>query len=457
MASMTLVLFVLPIGAALAKQPNATKWVATWAQAMTSNYTRVKGLDGKVKLDAYSHPLERSPVVHDATVRQIVHASIGGDRLRIQLSNYFGRTPLTVSAAHIALTAHRHVWSFTIDPHSDRSLTFDGKSSVTIQPGHEITSDPVTLHVPNLSCLVVSLYFAGTAHIGDMHPMEHAKTAVVVKGNAVGAASLAGRTHLGVLGPHAGYHIYELDDVDVTAPRTTRGIVAFGDSITDGAFATAPGKTWPAELSAIANGPQGRTPAGVVNVGISGNELTVDQNGNPAFGVSGLERYERDVIDRAGVTDVVVLFGANDLNRGTDPAGYPNGASAGAIIAGYRMLIDVAHEHHLKIYAGTVTPFAGYPYPGWYSPTKEATRERVNHWIRTSGAFDGVIEFDHAIQGRYKPAPLAAKQNPLPPGIASICAGDQGLHPNDRGYAVMGTLAYDKLFGATLKPAKPCH
>ncbi len=443
-------------GPASARSPS-TKWVATWAQAMTSNYKRVKGPDGKVKMDAFSHPLERAPMLRDATIRQIVHTSLGGDYVRIRLSNYFGRTPLMVSAAHLALPADAHAWSFTTNPRSDRTLTFGGKPSITLAPGHTVTSDPVSLHVPALSNLLVSLYFAGMTHIGDMHRMEHASTSIVVPGDAAGLTSFTGKPTLDGLSPHAGHHIYVLDEVDVTAPRSTRGIVAFGDSITDGSFATAPDKTWPAELSALANGARGHMPAGVVNAGISGNELTVDQRGLPGAGVSGLKRFERDVIDRAGVTDVVVLFGANDLNRGTDPAGYPEGASAGAIIAGYRMLVDVAHAHHLRIYAGTVTPFAGYPYPGWYSPTKEAIRKRVNHWVRTSGAFDGVIAFSRALTGRYKPAPLAAGRRPLPPGLARVCAGDQGLHPNDRGYAVMGTLAYDKLFRAALKPASTCH
>ncbi|MEP7186137.1 MAG: GDSL-type esterase/lipase family protein, partial [Rhodanobacter sp.] len=252
-------------------------------------------------------------------------------------------------------------------------------------------------------------------------------------------------------------HLYVLDGVAVEAPQTTRGIVAFGDSITDGAYATAPSKPWPQVLAGIANGAGGGTAAGVINAGISADELTTDQIGSPGAGASGLKRFERDVIDQPGVTDVIVLFGANDLNRGIGPAGDPTGASANDLIAGFRMLVDVAHAHHLRIYAGTITPFAGFPAAGWYSPQKEATRVTVNHWIRGSGAFDGVIDFADAVRGAYRPSPLAAQQKTPPPGMATVCAGDAGLHPNDLGYAVMGTQAYNALFHATLQPAQRCH
>lgn len=390
-----------------------------------------------------------------ATLREVVHPSLGGDEVRIRLSNYFGLTPITVAAAHVALAATA-TGGFAIAPASDRGLRFNGRAAVTIAPGSIVTSDPLALHVPASSALVVSLYFPDVTPLADVHPMEHAATAAVVAGNAVAAQSLEGRVDITrTLGADASHHVYVLDEVDVRAPAGTRGIAALGDSITDGAYATSPADTWPGVLAGLARA-HGRH-AAVINLGISGNELTVDQVGRPDYGVSALERFERDVIERAGVTDVVVLLGINDLNRGSDAAGFPNGASFGAIVAGYRTLIDVAHAHHLKIYAGTLMPIAGFPYPGWYSPSKEAIRERVNRWLRTSGAFDGVIDFGRALAGRYRPTALAARQAPLPPGLASVCAGDAGLHPNDRGYRVMGTLAYDELFSARVVPRQGCH
>jgi lysophospholipase L1-like esterase len=454
MGALVMLTVPLPAGAAPAQRSHSgQRWVATWAQAMTSNVAVIGPRPPAVDVP----PVEQAPALRNATLRQAVVVSAGGSTIRIRLSNYFGREPLVVSSARVALPATGGT-GFDAGATSTRPVAFEGRSSVVVQPGSTATSDPINLDVPPLSRVLVSLYFGGTVHLGDVHPMEHATTAIAVHRNATRQGSFAGRRNLiAALGAGAASHIYVLDEIDVLAPASTRGVVAFGDSITDGAYATAPNKTWPGVLAGLADGPDGPGHVGVVNMAISGNELTVDQRGNPAFGVSGLKRFERDVIDVAGATDVVVLLGANDLNRGTDPAGYPRGASFGAITNAYRMLADVAHEHGMRIYISTVTPFAGFPDPGWYSKAKESTRERVNRWIRTSGIFDGVIDFSRAVAGPYTPSPLAARQRPLPPGLANVCRGDLGLHPNDRGYAVMGTLAYDGIFHRAVEAPNACH
>ncbi|MEW9572620.1 GDSL-type esterase/lipase family protein [Rhodanobacter sp. Si-c] len=420
---------------------------------MTSQVARAAGRDGKPERDAWGQPVERAPTVDHLTLRQSVNVSAGGGRVRIRLSNYYGRASLTVSTARIALGAGHAGDLSAIDPGSDRPLSFDGKPSVTIAPGSEAVSDPVDLHVPALSNVVVSLYFDGPAQLADFHPLERAHTTYAVDGDATRQPSLAQRPAAKALPRTRDDHIYLLAGVEVEAPADIRGIVAFGDSITDGYLASAPGASWPAVLARVAQ--RNGDAAAVVNAGISADELTTDQIGAPGAGASGLKRFLRDVVDRPGVTDVVVLFGANDINRGIDPAGYPNGASTGDLIASMRMLADVAHQHHLRIYAGTVTPFAGVS--DWYSPQREAVRLQFNEWIRHSGAFDGVIDFAEAVAGAYAPPPLVAKQSPLPVGMATVCAGDAGLHPNDRGYAVMGTLAYDVLFHAKLSPPQGCH
>lgn len=435
-------------------QPATSKWVATWGQAMTSNYVQLTGRDGKPALDAYGQPLEQAPTVERLTLRQVVHVSAGGERVRIRLSNYYGRAPLTVSAARIALSAAQADDASAIEPGSDSKLSFDGgKPSITLAPGSEAVSDPVDLHVPALSSVVVSVYFATPTQLADVHPLEQGRTTYAVDGDATRQPSLAQRPAAKALPRTGDDHIYLLSGVEVEAPAGTRGIVAFGDSITDGARASAPTAPWPAVLAGLAQ--RHGDAAAVVNAGISADELTTDQIGAPGAGASGLKRFLRDVVDRPGVTDVVVLFGANDINRGIDAAGYPNGASAGDLIAAMRMLADVAHQHHLRIYAGTVTPFAGFP--GWYSPQREAARLQFNRWLRHSGTFDGVVDFAAAVAGAYAPPPRVAKQSPLPVGMATVCAGDAGLHPNNRGYAAMGTLAYDVLFHATLPPPQGCH
>lgn len=449
-------LLALTPGAFASEPPQGLKWVATWAQPMTSDYARVPTPNQKIS-NRYpgKHELIPPPSASNITLRQTVLTSVGGNRVRIRLSNYFGQKPLTVDAAHIALQAKGAKNLSTIDPGSDRALTFHGKSSVTIPPGKIIASDPVSLRVPALSRAVVSLYFSGRTTFNDLHPLEFAATTAVVAGNAVSAPSLAGRKPLEVLGTDQQHLIFLLTGVDVLAPESTRVIVAIGDSITDGAYATTLAHPWPQQLAAIANGRPGQPGVAVVNAGISGNELTTDQLRYPINGMSGLKRFERDVIDQPGVTDVIVLFGANDIERGLDAASRARGVLAGDFIASLRMLADVAHAHHLRIYVGTITPFAGFP--EWYTPEREAVRMQINHWIRHTDAIDGFVPFAEALGGSYTPSPLAAGQDPLPPGIASVCAGDVGLHPNDLGYTVMGTLAYNTLFHAHLEPAKACH
>jgi len=431
------VLLVVPAHAA-ANQ----KWVATWAQAMTSNVTPESQGNGALR---------------DFTLRQAVLTSVGGSQVRIRLSNYFGSKPLAIAAAHVALGAANTQDLAHIVKASDRTLRFGGSASVVIPPGQQVTSDAVTLDVPALATVVVSLYFADDASLSDMHPMEHAASTFAVAGDAVGEKTLARRKRVSLAGADAEPHIYVLSGVDVMADSATRGIVAFGDSITDGAFASTPAKTWPGVVAALANAPGAQAPMAVVNMGISADELTTDQIGQPAAGMSGLKRFERDVIDQPGVTDVLVLLGTNDINRGIDRAGQPNGALAGDIIASLRMLADVAHQHGLRIYLATVPPFAGFTLPGWFTPEKEAVRQQVNRWIERDAKVDGVLPFADALSGTYPPAPLAALQHPLPPGMASVCAGDAGLHPNDRGYAVMGTLAYGVLSGRALHASEPCQ
>ncbi|HEX7340461.1 MAG TPA: GDSL-type esterase/lipase family protein [Rhodanobacteraceae bacterium] len=451
-------ILLLPCPLLHAAPPQARKWVATWAQPMTPDYTRpnasykTPGAQPAGKL-----ALVPPPVATNITLRQTVLTSIGGDRVRIRLSNYDGSAPMVVTGAHVALGAAQSNNLAAIDAASDRALTFHGHPSVTIAPGQVVTSDPVALRVPRLSHLTVSLYFAGRTTFNDVHPLEFGATTAVVAGNAMSAATFADDKRLGVLGGKRPHRLFVLTGVDVLAPRTTRVIAAFGDSITDGAYATTLAHPWPQQLSAIANRQPGQPPVAVINEGLSSNELTVDQPGFPLAGMSGLKRFERDVIDQPGITDVAVLFGTNDINRGSNNAGLPKGATSGDIIAGLRMLADVAHAHHLRIYVGTITPFAGFTLAGWYTPAKEAVRRRVNHWITHTHAIDGVIPFAKALAGPYKPTPLAAAQSPLPPGLATICAGDAGLHPNDRGYTVMGTLAYDVMFHAHVKAATACH
>jgi lysophospholipase L1-like esterase len=441
----SLALLLLGIAASAQAAPPTGTWVETWGQAMVSHVQSSPDRD-----DAYA-----APHLRDATLRQTVPVSVGGQRLRVRLSNVYGSSPLTITAASVAPAAEVARDPTAIDPARRHALRFDGKPTLTIPAGATALSDPVALAVPALSRLVVSLYFHDDTAIADYHAAQTTTTTALVAGNALQAASLASRPPLAALDKDAASHSYVLEGVEVEAAQPTRVIVAFGDSITDGAYATGPDKTWPGVLATLAT--RATSPgAAVINTGIGGNELTSDQTYLP-FGPAALKRFERDVVDRAGVTDVIVLLGTNDLNRGIDAAGQPRGAAAHDIIDSLRMLADAAHAHHLRIHGGTIPPFAGFTGDGWYSPATEATRQRVNQWIRRAGAFDSVVDFSPALAGAYRPSPLAAQQPSLPEGMAQVCAGDTGLHPNDRGYAVMGTLAYNVLFHALEQPAARCH
>jgi len=255
---MLAMLLILPAHADMSAA--GQKWVATWAQAMTAH---------------------SGSASQDFTLRQAVFTSTGGGKVRIRLSNYFGSTPLQIASAHIALSATDTQDLTRITKISDRTLRFHGRASVTIPAGQLATSDAVALDVPALSTVVVSLYFSGSAALSDMHPMEQAATTAAVDGNAVDEETLAHRKPLKLAGDDTSPHIYVLNGVDVLADSTTRGVVAFGDSITDGAFASTPAKTWPGVVATLANAPDARSPMAVVNMGISADELTTDQIGQP--------------------------------------------------------------------------------------------------------------------------------------------------------------------------------
>jgi len=435
--------------AGLAHAGEATHWVTSWMQPMTAQVSNQRGPDGKLLRDAGGDPVQQRPVVQDITLRQRVRLSLGGSQLRIRVSNVFGRQPLAIGAAQLALAAQ----DSAIRPGTSVPITFDGRSQAQVPAGEELLSDPLTFDAPALSILSISLYLPGKAELADMHPLQHGRVRWAVSGNAVAAKTLEGRTPVTGLSADNGEHVYALTSVEVGARPGTRGVIAFGDSITDGHGASTPWQSWPSVLATLSNA-AGAPGLAVGNAGISADEMAADQLEQPGAGIAGLKRYYRDVIDRAGVTDVVVLFGANDINRGPDTALSPTGAHARELIASYRLLADVAHQHGLRIWAGTVLPFS--EDDNWYSPQRDATRRTVNAWLSKAEVFDGVIDFADAVEGPYdtRQPPAGA---PVPQGIATVCVVDEGVHPNDRGYAAMGQVAFNALTGAKGKVAAPCR
>ena len=402
-ASLLLALLALPAGA---QQP--TRWLATWS---TANYAATAA----PPRDSVDHV----PTYVDRTIRQIVRTTIGGDSVRIRLTNEYGERPLIIGAAHIALRDS----GATVRLSSDQAITFGGSRSVTLRPGAIVFSDPVNFHIPALTDLAVSLWVTDTIRATTRHPLGLQTNYVSAHGDFTAAAHLIPDTAIA--------EWLWLAGVDVVNAKATGVIVIIGNSITDG-YASTPNanRRWPDVLARRLLGSRESAKA-VVNAGISGNGVL-----GPIAGPSALARFDRDVLMQPGVTHVIVLEGINDLARGTGSADPRNTVSAQDIIFGYQQLIARAHERGLVIYGATLTPIGG-----MNRPTTLATdvkRRALNAWIRTSGAFDDVIDFD------------AITRDPAQPDrfLPAYDCGDH-LHPSDAGYTAMGAAIDLTLFRRT--------
>ena len=367
----------------------------------------------------------------DQTLRLVVHTSIGGNRVRIRVSNEFGGTPLRIGAAHIALRGA----GSDIAPGTDRALSFSGSPAITIPPGAPALSDPVELNVPALADLAVSLYLPGTVAASTVHDTGLQTNYVSLPGDFTAAATLP------VAGAIANWPFLTEVDVDSAGPA----IVALGDSITDGTRSTVDAnKRWPDWLARRLH--TVRDPVlgidarlGVVNRGIGGNRLLTDSP-NPLAGRGLLERFERDVLATSGVRYMTLMIGMNDIGNSPNTAPIP----AVDLIAGYRQVIARAHAKGIAVFGATLTPFEGAAY---YSLEKDAVRQAVNNWIRSNDEFDGVIDFDFATRDPMRPSRL----------LPAYDSGDH-LHPNGLGHQAMGNavpLALFRSAGVTLKPALP--
>ncbi|MEW2175417.1 SGNH/GDSL hydrolase family protein [Streptomyces sp. NPDC005406] len=387
----------------------APSWTGTWATTPTQT------------------PASDTTAFEDQTLRQTVHVSIGGDRLRIRLSNEFGDRPLVIGEARVARPATGGPAS-RIDPRTDRPLTFGGRASVTIPAGAPLLSDPVALRVPAGSDLVVSIHLPERTAGSTLH-------AFALRQNYVAAGNVTGHTDIEVTTTNDRW--YFLTGVSVTTgpAQGASAVVTLGDSITDGAN-TEPGADhrWPDFLARRLRTAYGPDARGVLNEGISGNRLLHDPNppaGSDAenfaayFGQSALRRFDRDVAAQPGAGHLVVLLGVNDLGHPGTVAPESERVSAADLIDAHRQLIARAHERGLKAYGGTILPFKGDTL-GFYSPGNEAARTTFNRWLRTSGEYDGVIDFDKALRDPSDPQRLLARYD----------SGDH-LHPNDAGAEAM--------------------
>ena len=402
-------LLVWAAGAAHTVLADNPHWVAAWASAPQS-----------VSDNPAAPVFNRAPQVNHQTIRQIVYPGLTGDRVRIQLSNRYGRVPLAVAEVHLARSASLAA----IERGSDRQVTFDGKSSVVIPPGQTWQSDPVALTVAGGAPLAVSLYIEGAETPSTWHKVASQVNYVSVPGNHASDPSAAAF--------HSRFTSYlwlSGISVDVGEHSAAFAVAAIGDSITDGMRSTLnANRRWPDALARRIANPH----VAVLNLGISGNRLL---NSSPCYGESLVSRFKPDALTQVGARVAVVLVGINDINFSAEPP-HPGldcdvphtKVTDAAMIAGYRTLIAAAHAQGMRIVGATLTP-AGLP------PEREATRLAVNRWIR-GGGFDGVIDFDAALRNPAKPDEL----------LPRFDSGDH-IHPSDAGYAQMAQQIPLKLLG----------
>jgi lysophospholipase L1-like esterase len=384
--------------AAVAGPPSRASWIGSWMSSQQ-----------------IPEPQNALPpqALRAATLRQMVHLTVGGTALRVRLSNAFGTSPLTILSVHVALPASRATGS--IDPSTDRALTFSGSAAVTIPAGADYTSDPVAFDVSALSDLAITIYLPVPPKRQTSHPGSR-ETSFLVRGNHVADAKLPAAMRFA--------HWFFISGVDVRESAPGAAIVTLGDSITDGhATADNSDTRWPDDLARrLQSSPTTRW-LSVLNAGTGGNRLLLD-----GLGPNALARFDRDVLAQTGIRYLIVLEGVNDLGTATRAApisAAQHGLLVHRIIAAYEQIILGAHAHGITVIGGTITPYMGSDY---YHPSaaSEADRQAINAWIRKPGHFDAVVDFDRIVHDPKHPDRL----------LPAYDSGDH-LHPSPAGYRAM--------------------
>lgn len=434
------VLACLPPLVLLAQEPPKDHWVATWATSQLlyrsaparPAATPPAPAPAPPPPPAPSAPAPRAPApgaparrfgipaplasVHNQTLRMIAQVTLGGSNVRIRLSNALGASTVEIGAAHIAISTK----DSATQPGTDRTLTFSGKTMATLYGGQTLVSDPVSLNLPPLSHVAVSLYLPGEVLDPTNHRFALHNTYVSSEGDFTGQSAIADAD--------TRESWYFLSGIDVLAPATAATLVTFGDSITDGDQST-PGTdgTWPAILARRLQANPATRQIAVVNAGISGNRLLGDNN-------SGLVRLYHDALTQPGVQWMSVLIGINDINGGSRN----QSIRAETLIAAYRQLVETAHLQGVKVIGCTLTPSGG---SAAYNDYGESVRTAVNQWIRTSGAFDATVDFDAATRDPKDPKRFRPEAD-----------SPDMLHPANPGYKLMGDAFPTEIF---LTPARP--
>lgn len=396
----------VPVGRPLhgATAPTDT-WVATWATS---------------PLLVQPADLPPAPGFADTTLRQTVRVSLGGRRIRVRVSNAFGLTPLTLRAVHVA----RATGVGTINPSSDRVVTFGGRPSVVIPAGAPMVSDPLDFGLRPLSDLALTIRLQGAPAEITGHPGSRTSS-FFAQGDALTAATLPSPTRV--------ERWYFIAGVDVPKTAGVAGTVAVvGDSITDGRGSTTDGNDrWTDHLARRLQARRATNGVGVVNLGIGGNHLRSE-----GLGPNVMARLDRDVLVQPGVRWLVVLAGVNDIGTRTrDVELGRTPATADELMHAFAQIVERAHQQGIRVYGATIMPFEGFTYLNYFTPGGEADRQRVNAWIRTPGHLDGVIDFDAVTRDPAQPSRL----------IAAVDGGDH-IHPSAGGYRIMGEAVDLSLF-----------
>jgi lysophospholipase L1-like esterase len=389
-------------------------WVTTWTTANAAS----------------DHPTAFS----NQTIREIVHTTIGGGSVRIRLSNTFGTRGIRLDAVFIGLQKD----GAALVPRSNHEVTFGGSRSIAIPEGAEVLSDPIPFSVGSEQNLAISLFTAGETGPATVHGSAFQTNYVSGAGNFAaeeGANAFAIATGSKATGSKTTGSWYFLSGVEVLAPADVKGaVIALGDSITDGASSRPDrNERWTDVLARRLLA--GDTKIAVLNAGIGGNRVLTS---SPCWGQNALARLGRDVLAQAGIVAVILFEGTNDIGQpdapdtDTNPCRSRTQVTADEIIAGYKQIIARTHARGLKIFGATILPYQGV---GAWTATGEAKRVAVNQWIRTSRAFDGVIDFDAALRDPARPARMAPQYD----------SGDH-LHPGPAGHEAMGNAVDLALF-----------
>lgn len=381
-----------------AQEHNDPRWVTSWSTSPST----LPNLE------------DETETIADQTLRLITHTSVGGESIRIRLSNTHGTDAITIGAASVAIQAE----GSTVQSGTAAALSFSGQASVTIAKGAVIFSDPLRYPVPQLSNLSISLFIPGESGFLTAHALANQTNYISENGDH------SFTTNLPVSSETPAWNL--LTAVDVINTNSISAIATVGDSITDGWGSTASAnQRWPNHFARRIFSDKSMKNFAIVNAGISGNRVTTEENS--LFGENLQARFERDVLALSNVSHIVLMEGINDIGMSSAS----KLISAEAIIAGYRQIIARAHADGIEIIGATLTPYEGAAY---YTPEGEVVRQAVNAFIRDSGEFDGVIDFEKAVQ------------DPSHPSRILPAFTEDNLHPNDIGYKAMADIVDTSLF-----------